>query len=215
MTDSGLSPEQLQVIDALSSGANLTDAAAQAGVHRNTIAYWRRNFPRFHVALAHAQYDRALMFRERAETLADLAFETLRAILTDPKAPPSVRLKAAMFIIEKAATPPPPKPEKPLTFNDLFNAPLDSEIPEDEAEAKEPEFEPEEPEPAVPAAQNCTTIHHAQPRCTMHKDAQTEQPYRRQDPKIGRNESCPCGSGQNTNAVASENLSLPRLDPLC
>jgi uncharacterized protein YecA (UPF0149 family) len=30
----------------------------------------------------------------------------------------------------------------------------------------------------------------------MHKDAQTEQPYRRQDPKIGRNESCPCGSGQ-------------------
>ena len=122
MTDSGLSPQQLEVIDALSSGVNLSDAAAQAGVHRATIAYWRRNFPRFHAALAHAQYDRALMFRERAETLADLAFETLRAILTDPKASPSVRLKAAMFIIEKAVTPAPPKPDKPLTFNDLFTS---------------------------------------------------------------------------------------------
>jgi hypothetical protein len=38
MTDSGLTPQQLQVIDALSAGANLTDAAAHAGVHRNAIA---------------------------------------------------------------------------------------------------------------------------------------------------------------------------------
>ena len=42
MNDLHLSPQMLQVIDALSSGANLTDAAARAGVHRNTIAYWRR-----------------------------------------------------------------------------------------------------------------------------------------------------------------------------
>ena len=185
MTDSGLSPQQLEVIDALSSGANLSDAAAQAGLHRNTIAYWRRNFPRFHVALAHAQYDRALMFRERAEALADLAFETLRGILTDPKASPSVRLKAAIFVIEKAVTPAPPKPDKPITFNDLFAAP----IPEDKDEAAE---SPEEvPEPAAPAAQKCTTINAAQTRRNMHKIAQTQ---RHPDLKIGRTEPCSCGS---------------------
>jgi transposase-like protein len=194
MIDSGLTLEQLEVIDALSSGASLTDAAAQAGVHRNTVAYWRRNFPRFQTALAHAQYDRALLFRERAEALVDLAFQTLRDVLTDPKASPSVRLKAATFIIEKAVAPPPPKPDKPLTFNDLFSAP----IPEDEA------IEPQDeaPQPAAPAAQNCTTANHSQTRYTMHNDAQTHkdaqkpEPYRRPDPKIGRNEACPCGSGQ-------------------
>ncbi|MGA1996921.1 MAG: hypothetical protein ABSH45_14185 [Bryobacteraceae bacterium] len=181
MTDSGLSPQQLEVIDALSSGVNLSDAAAQAGVDCATIAYWRRNFPRFHAALAHAQYDRALMFRERAEALADLAFETLRAILTDPKASPSVRLKAAIFVIEKAVTPAPPKPDKPITFNDLFTAP----IPEDEEE-EDPEPQDDEPEAAAPAAQKCTPITSALTRCKMHKSAQARQP--------GRHEPCSCGS---------------------
>ena len=58
--------KQLQVIDALSNGANLTAAAAAADVHRNTIAYWRRNSPQFQHALARAQGDCAPTFRERA-----------------------------------------------------------------------------------------------------------------------------------------------------
>jgi len=44
MFEAPLSPQQIIVIDALSDGVNVTDAAAQAGVHRNTIANWRRNF---------------------------------------------------------------------------------------------------------------------------------------------------------------------------
>jgi hypothetical protein len=75
MTDSGLSTQQIAAICALSSGATSTDAAAQAGVHRNTIANWRRNLLPFHYALANAQYDRALFFRD------------IRQILTDPQAP--------------------------------------------------------------------------------------------------------------------------------
>jgi DNA-binding NarL/FixJ family response regulator len=43
MFDEALTPEQLIVINALTEGLNSTDAAAQAGVHRNTIANWRRN----------------------------------------------------------------------------------------------------------------------------------------------------------------------------
>src|ERR1700733_13737318 len=107
MFDEALTTEQLQVINALSEGVNMTDAAAQAGVHRNTIANWRRNSLFFREALADAQYDRALHFRDKAEERLDRAFETLDSVLNDPKSSPSVRLRAAMFIIEKATTPPP------------------------------------------------------------------------------------------------------------
>ena len=109
MIDYTLSAQQIQVIDALSSGATMTDAAEQAGVHRNTVANWRRNALPFQYALAHAQYDRALVFREKCEALTDLAFQTLQQILTDPNAPAGVRLKAALAIINTASTPPEPK----------------------------------------------------------------------------------------------------------
>ncbi len=114
MTDFALSQAQIQVISALSDGANSTDAAAQAGVHRNTIASWRRNSLPFREALAHAQYDKAMFFREKAEDMVDLAFQAVHAILTDSKASASTRLKAAMFLIEKASTPPPQKEQVPL-----------------------------------------------------------------------------------------------------
>jgi transposase-like protein len=163
MSDAALSPEQRIVITALSEGVNMTDAAAQAGVHRNTIANWRRNSILFREALADAQYDRALLFRDKAEELLDLAFETLNSILTDPKASPSVRLKAAMFIIEKATTPPSPRKYAPLEIEEVRA-------------------------PEKPPAEN---VH------KMHNDPQTAQtPFRRETPKVGRNEPCPCGSGR-------------------
>jgi transposase-like protein len=109
MTDSILSPQQLTVICALSNGATVTAAAAEAGVHRNTIASWRRNLLSFQNGLANAQYDRALFFREKMEEQADLAVDTIRQILCDPKAPASVRLKAALAVMQLVSTPPEPK----------------------------------------------------------------------------------------------------------
>jgi hypothetical protein len=69
MLDLALTPEQIAVISALSSGASMTEAAEEAGVHRNKIANWRRNQLPFQHALAEAQYDRALYYREQAEAL--------------------------------------------------------------------------------------------------------------------------------------------------
>ncbi|MGA2113939.1 MAG: hypothetical protein ABSH56_04220 [Bryobacteraceae bacterium] len=178
MTDSGLSPKQIEVIDALSAGASLSDAADVAAVNCATIAYWRRNFPRFCTALAHAQYDRALLSRESAYALSDLAFDTLGKILIDPKASPSVRLRAAIFIIEKAVNPAPPKPDKPTTSNDPHSAP----IPEDAAA----EPQEDDSEPKAPAAQKCTPITNAQTREKMHKIAQMPSP--------GRHDPCSSGS---------------------
>jgi hypothetical protein len=164
MFDAALSPQQLQVILALSEGVNMTDAAARAGVHHNTIANWRRNSLPFREALADAQYDRALLVRGKAEDRLDRALETIDAILIDPKASPSVRLKAALFIIEKASTPPPPRKYAPLVIEEV----------------------------RIPVK---PVVHKNPP--SVHNDAQNAQtPFRRETPKVGRNEPCPCNSGR-------------------
>jgi hypothetical protein len=176
-----LNPPQLHVIDALSNGASLTDAAAQAGIHRNTIANWQRNSPDFRDALAVTRHDRALLYRDRAVELADLAFEALRAVLTDPKSSPSTRLRAALYIIDKVSTPPKFEEEEPANLDDMLAAM------EEAAHAQSPES------PAD--AQNCTTVPN-EPVSQMHNFAQKPETYRRPEPKIGRNDPCPCGSGK-------------------
>jgi hypothetical protein len=105
-----LPEQQERVIAAISNGASVTEAAKQAGVHRNTVHYWRRSSPPFCAALAHAQYDRALLNRERAAALAFDAFEAIRQILKDSRTAPSVRLRAALAIMTVATTPPPAPP---------------------------------------------------------------------------------------------------------
>ena len=193
-----LTPQQLQVIDALSNGATLTDAAAQAGIHRNTIANWRLNSPDFREALATAHHDRALLYRDRAVDLADLAFEALRKVLTNPESSPSALLRAATFIIDKVATPPKFEKEKPASMADLFVA---------MAEAEHNRFARQQPPEPASDAQECTTAHNdaqpapeaeAQPSPVfhMHNPAPTPETYRRPEPKTGRNDMCPCGSGR-------------------
>jgi hypothetical protein len=185
MFDEALSPEQLIVIIALSEGVNLTDAAAQAGIHRNTIANWRRNSLFFREALADAQYDRALFFRDQAEDRLDLAFKTVDSVLNDPKASPSVRLKAAMFIIGKAVTPPAPRKQVPFDVQEIrvTKAPPAQTVPKVHNQAQQPAAQP-----------------HAENQPSAHQDAQNAQnaqtPFRRETPKVGRNEACPCGSGR-------------------
>src|SRR4029077_9721886 len=115
MTDYGLSPKQVEVINALSSGVNFTAAAEQIGVHRNTLAAWRRNHLPFQHALSHAQYDRAILYREKTEELADLAIAALRKILSDPATQPSVLLRAAIAVVTTVSTP--PEPKKQITLD--------------------------------------------------------------------------------------------------
>ena len=172
MSDYALSALQLEVIDALSSGVTITAAAAQAGVHRNTICNWRRNQVPFQHALAHAQYDRAMLYREKIEELVDLAVETLSSLLSDPQASPSVRLKAALAVVHLAAKPPEPKQQVELLLETVTAAPARSNPAPMHT-------------PAQPAAAPVTPVHNSAPT-----------PFRREQPKIGRNETCPCGSGQ-------------------
>jgi len=177
MTDSGLSTQQIAVIDALSNGATATAAAAAAGVHRNTINNWRRNNLAFQFAFAHAQYDRALFYRERTESLVDKAYNALEALLADPKTPASVRLKAALYAIDKAATPPAPKTQIQLDLEKVRIS----------------------PNPPVTIDRDLNIVHPVHNSAQDAQSAQSAQskpqPIRREHPKIGRNETCPCGSG--------------------
>jgi hypothetical protein len=132
-----------------------------------TIAYWRRTSLPFRTALSHAQYDKAMFVREEAETHVAEAFEVVHAILNKPDASDSVRLNAAKYIIDKASTPPPPKPE--LLYK-VQTEPHPFFVPAETAP------EPEKPE-------------------IVHSNAQSRPtPFVRSTPKVGRNEPCPCGS---------------------
>jgi len=147
-----ISPVQDQVLAALSSGASISEAADEAKIHRNTIGNWRRSSAEFRSAFVHSLYDRALLFREEAEQLAGSAFRTIRQILEDPKVAPSVRLKAALAILNQATALPPEPP-------------------------------PSDPQPPTPEI--------------VHNHAQLDPTHQqRTEPRVGRNQSCPCGSGR-------------------
>ena len=196
MFDFGLSTQQLTVISALSNGATMTAAAQEAGVHRNTIIHWLRNLLPFQQALNDAQYTRALLFREKIEDLVDLAIQTIQSILADPTTPPSVRLKAALTIVQTATTPPAPKKRLQIDIEKvvIHRTPVD---------VREDQLQPaEEPKPQ---SENSTNLHNsAQPvpdirvnsrsfaADSLHNSAQAAPPA---TPKVGRNEPCPCGSG--------------------
>ena len=112
MTDPELTPQQQEVIDVISSGGTIHGAVTLAHVLRKDVLAWRRDLPHFAAALKQAFADRDLMLRERAMTLADLAYQTLGGILRDDKASPSVQFQAARFIIEQATGPTPSELEE-------------------------------------------------------------------------------------------------------
>jgi hypothetical protein len=112
MTEPELTPQQQEVIDVISSGGTIHGAVTLAHVLRKDVLAWRRDLPHFAAALKQAFADRDLLLRERAMTLADLAYQTLGDILRDDKASPSVQFKAARFIIEQATAPTPSEQEE-------------------------------------------------------------------------------------------------------
>ena len=137
-----LTPTQEHVLALLSAGSTMTAAAESAGIHRNTIMNWRRNSWIFRQILLGACQEKAIFWQEQAEQLAASAIATIRAILDDPAAPAGVRLKAALAILDKAATPPPPE-----------KMPIDAVIPAEDLPQPplEPQPEPDTPRPVVPS----------------------------------------------------------------
>ena len=161
-----LSPAQLKVVLALAEGKTVTVAARQAGIHRTTIHHWLRTQPEFVNAAHEAQDEYEFLLTDQLAELAALALSTLRALLEDPKTPPSVRLKAALAVLER-----PRAPERSWTLPTLVDTP-------DERQA----------------AENLAMIEadHKARKMTAAVQPPSGKPVTGTPP---RNAPCPCGSG--------------------
>lgn len=100
-----LTPRQTTVIALIANGSSITTAAEQADVHRTTIYHWLRTSTEFNTSLQQARTEQQEHLREQLQSLATTAFNTLQQLLTDPKTPAGVRLKAALEVLKYATAP--------------------------------------------------------------------------------------------------------------
>jgi len=185
-----LTPIQEQVLALLSAGSTATAAAEAAGIHRNTVGNWLRSSLDFRQALAQAHYDKALVWREKAESLASDALHTVERMLIDPTTPAAVRLKAALAIVGIATTPPllPPGEYQPLG-PPAWQATMAAA----QAMPPEPRSAPDKMHNDAQAGPEAPQTPPENAHAGVHNNAQVRPAS---VPKVGRNEPCPCGSGR-------------------
>jgi transposase-like protein len=99
-TESTLSAKQVQVIEALASGASVADAARRAGVDRSTIYLWMRDDDNFAGELSLARRQCADNMRARLRELGEDAVKTIRELMTGTDVSAAVRLKAALSVLQ-------------------------------------------------------------------------------------------------------------------
>jgi len=96
-----LSPVQAQVVAALAEGRSVTRSAAAAGIHRTTIHNWIRSSKEFRDAVNQARSHFFECVNDQLNELSAVALDTLRQILTSPDTPQSLRLHAALAVLER------------------------------------------------------------------------------------------------------------------
>ena len=102
-----VSPSQAKAVALLAKGYSITHAAAEVGVHRTTIHDWLKNVAPFQAALKQAKKEFTDELRDELRDLSDTALDTLRVLLAAEDTPPSVRLKAALAVLERPGFPDP------------------------------------------------------------------------------------------------------------
>ncbi len=96
-----LSPIQAQVVAALAEGRSVVRAAAAVGIRRSTIHNWMRSSKEFRDAVNQARDHFFACVNDQLNELSTIALDTLRQLLTSPDTPPSVRLHAALAVLER------------------------------------------------------------------------------------------------------------------
>ena len=96
-----LTPIQVQVVAALAEGRSVVRAAAAAGIHRSTIHNWVRTSKEFRDAVNQARSHFFECVNDQLNELSAVALDTLRQLLTSPDTPPSLRLHAALAVLER------------------------------------------------------------------------------------------------------------------
>jgi transposase-like protein len=104
---SNLTPAQSQVAAALAEGSSVTAAARSAGIHRTTVHHWMRTSAEFRAAVERARSDFEAALADELRDISASALQTLRSLLSNPESPPSVRLRAALAVLEDPCFPKP------------------------------------------------------------------------------------------------------------
>ena len=102
-----LTPQQAEIVHALSQGATITAAAQASGLHRTTVYNWLKTQPAFESAVEQARADYILTLRDDLKSMSCLALSTLRSILETSDIPAAVRLKAALAVLHRPEFPVP------------------------------------------------------------------------------------------------------------
>jgi hypothetical protein len=124
---SSLSPVQQSVANALASGSTISGAALKFKVSRVTIYHWIKNHHDFSTALQQARAEFVLARRDDLRHLSDRAFESLLAILDNPRTPTGVLLRTAMFVLQRPQAntgwclpEPVPQPDREKLFDSVL-----------------------------------------------------------------------------------------------
>ena len=96
-----LTEKQIQALDLLVTGKTKTEAAKEIGVTRETVSRWANGDPIFIAALNSMRQELHEVQADRMRQLAAEAYSALSELM-GAEAPPSVRLRAALAVIEAA-----------------------------------------------------------------------------------------------------------------
>jgi uncharacterized protein YchJ len=190
-----LPPIQAQVIAALAKGQTVTAAAREAGVHAATIHHWIRTEPDFKAALEAAQSDYVAALADEMRELSALALTTLRSLLDDPTTPPSVRLRAALAVLQR-----PKFPDQGWSLPERIETPRERRVVDTLAET-EADYKAMRMAEATQAAAIAADAQHKtepQPETSGPQLATGVWPARsniQHPPSPSRCAPCPCGSG--------------------
>lgn len=201
-----LTPQQLEAIQALSSGLSVTAAAEALGIHRTTLHHWSRTIPEFRDTLDSVKQARVDSTREAMNSLAAPSIAILRNVIEDESASPSLRIRTALAIVKFVTTP--EKTSLPQTKRDdidLFaigylSGYTSARQPADSGRniAFDHNLNFVRPEP-VPTGE----IHH---NSSLSTDAEELQPTAQETPhQTPRNALCPCGSGNKYKRCCGKN----------
>ena len=189
--DPTLTEQQHRIIARLACGWSINSAAKSEKLHRNTVGYWRRTIPAFARELEFASREQRRYWQDEAVQLAGDAMQAIRECITDPKSSPSVRFRAATFIIKMATD----SDQKALKAFSPLPAELEAIDGQTQGWRKEAQTsataEPAPEPPAPTESENSGIVQSAK----ISVAAQSAQKPIRVTPQPGRNTVCPCGSG--------------------
>ncbi len=185
-----LSPLQASVALEIASGRSVTEAAAQAGVHRSTVYEWMHSEPAFNDAVEESRLEYIESLRNQLRSMSAKALARIEGLLDDPAAPPSVVLRAALAVLGR-----PRFPEQGWNLPEPVDTPAKENYVHDlalvEADYKALCHSEKLARAERPAAETDTIRRNPTQTPTSPRISCTDRP-----PQVPRNAPCPCGSGK-------------------